>query len=113
VPLIVRILDGNAGYELIAGHRRLRAARIAGQTALPRILRCYTDEEARTARMLENLLRENLEPLEEAEGYRQMNAAAEAEQRPVTPEELAAKLGKRESYIRLRLRLLTADPAVQ
>ena len=113
VPLLIRVFEGEQGYELIAGHRRIRAAKIAGLTAVPCVLRQYTDEEARAARIIENLLREGLTPLEEAEAYQQMFAAAGAENRPLTPADLAAKLGKKESYIRLRLRLLSADAAVQ
>jgi ParB family chromosome partitioning protein len=113
VPLLVRVFDGEQRYELIAGARRSRAAKMAGLTHAPCVVRRYTDEEARAARILENLLREGLTPLEEAEAYQQMFAAAGAENRPLTPADLAAKLGKKESYIRLRLRLLSADAAVQ
>ena len=113
VPLLVRVFEGEARYELIAGHRRIRAAKIAGLTEVPCVLRPYTDEEARAARIIENLLREGLTPLDEAEAYQQMFAAAGAENRPLTPADLAAKLGKKESYVRLRLRLLSADAAVQ
>jgi ParB family chromosome partitioning protein len=113
VPLLIRGVEGEQRYELIAGHRRIRAAKIAGLSEVPCVLRQYTDEEARAARIIENLLREGLTPLEEAEAYQQMFAAAGAENRPLTPADLAAKLGKKESYIRLRLRLLSADAAVQ
>jgi ParB family transcriptional regulator, chromosome partitioning protein len=113
VPLLVRVFEGEARHELIAGHRRIRAAKIAGLTEVPCVLRQYTDEEARAARIIENLLREGLTPLDEAEAYQQMFAAAGAENRPLTPADLAAKLGKKESYVRLRLRLLSADAAVQ
>jgi hypothetical protein len=92
VPLLVRVFDGEARYELIAGHRRIRAAKIAGLTEVPCVLRQYTDEEARAARIIENLLREGLTPLDEAD--------------------LPAKLGKKERYARLRLCLLSADAAV-
>jgi len=113
VPLLVRVFEGEKRYELIAGERRLRASKIAGKTEVPCVCRQYTDEEARAARIIENLLREDLKPLEEAEAYQQMFAAAGAENRPLTPADLAAKLGKKESYVRLRLRLLSADTAVQ
>src|SRR5258708_16803476 len=86
---------------------------MGGLSEVPCVLRQYTDEEARAARIIENLLREDLKPLEEAEAYQQMLAAAAAENRPLTPADLAAKLGKKESYVRLRLRLLSADTAVQ
>jgi len=113
VPLLLRVFEGEQRYELIAGHRRIRAAKMAGATEVPCVLRQYTDEEARAARIIENLLRESLTPLEEAEAYQQMFAATGAENRPLTPADLAAKLGKKESYIRLRLRLLSAEAAVQ
>lgn len=83
-------------------------------TVLPSgVCRRYTDEEARNARMIENLLREDLEPLEEAEGYQQMFVAAAAENRTLTPADIAAKIGKPESYVRLRLRLLSSIAEVQ
>jgi ParB family transcriptional regulator, chromosome partitioning protein len=113
VPLLVRVFEGEKRYELIAGERRLRGSKMAGRTEVPCVCRQYTDEEARAARIIENLLREDLKPLEEAEAYQQMFAAAGAENRPLTPADLAAKLGKKESYVRLRLRLLSADTAVQ
>src|SRR5258708_23862632 len=86
---------------------------MGGLSEVPCVLRQYTDEEARAARIIENLLREDLKPLEEAEAYQQMFAAAGGENRPLTPADLAAKLRTKESYVRLRLRLLSADTAVQ
>jgi ParB family transcriptional regulator, chromosome partitioning protein len=77
VPLLVRVFEGEARHELIAGHRRIRAAKIAGLTEVPCVLRQYTDEEARAARIIENLLREGLTPLDEAEAYQQMFAEQE------------------------------------
>lgn len=113
VPLIVRPVEEGGSYELIAGHRRLRAAHIAGTAELPCVIRNLTDDEARAARLIENLLRENLQPLEEAEAYRNMLGAAASANRPLTPSDLAAKIGKQESHVRLRLKLLTADSAVK
>jgi ParB family chromosome partitioning protein len=64
VPLLVRVFEGEKRYELIAGERRLRASKIAGKTEVPCVCRQYTDEEARAARIIENLLREDLKPRE-------------------------------------------------
>jgi ParB family chromosome partitioning protein len=71
VPLLIRVFEGEKRYELIPGERRLRASKMAGRSEVPCVCRQYTDEEARAARIIENLLREDLKPLEEAEAYQQ------------------------------------------
>jgi ParB family chromosome partitioning protein len=113
VPIIVRPIDHGKSYELIAGARRLRASKIAGATEIRSVIRNMSDDEARAARLIENLLRENLQPLEEAEAYQQMLAATGAAKPPLTPAELAAKIGKPESHVRLRLKLVSAEPSVR
>lgn len=115
-PLIVRILDtptGDGEYEIVVGHRRYRACGIAGRVSAPCIVRRMTDAEAHELRILENLQREDIQPLDEAEAYQRMFALAEAAGHPITPADVAAKIAKSESYVRLRLRLLTAEPDVR
>ncbi len=98
VPLLVRPIDGH--YEIIAGARRFRAARAAGLTDVPVLVRELTDAQALEAQVIENLQRADVHPLDEAAGYRalmdqvQYDAAA-----------LAAKVGKSVSYIYQRLQL--------
>ena len=68
-PLVVRPLT-NGGYQLVAGERRWRAARVAGLTEVPVVTKELTDEEVIEIAMIENLQRKDLNPLEEARGYR-------------------------------------------
>jgi len=112
MPLIVRPGEGST-FEIVAGHRRFRAARLAGLTEAPCNVSDYTDAEARDARLIENLQREDLTPLEEAEAYQQRLAAAAEEGKPLSPRELAAQIGKKEQYVHFRLRLLTAIEPVR
>ena len=115
-PLLVRILDSTertGEYEIVAGHRRFRAATLAGLRDAPCIARRMSDEEAHELRVLENLQREGLQPLDEAEAYQRMFALASAAGTPITPADVAAKIGKSESYVRLRLRILSAEPDVR
>src|SRR5215475_10098251 len=112
VRLIVR--QGEEGkFEIVAGARRYRAAQLAGQTEVPCEIREYTDAEARDARLIENLQRADLTPLEEAESYQQRLAAAIEEGKPLTAAELAEQTGKNEKYLHFRLRLLDAIPPVK
>ena len=68
-PLLVRPLPGG-GYQLVAGERRWRASRMAGLTEVPVIVREMTDREASELALIENLQRQDLNPMEEALGYR-------------------------------------------
>lgn len=105
-PLLVRRVEG--GYELIAGERRLRAAKLAGLAAVPAIVRDLGDKEMAELAMIENLQREDLHYLEEAEGFQQllMNFG-------FTQEELARRVGKNQSTIANKLRLLRLAPEVR
>ncbi len=98
-PLIVRI-DGNM-YEIIAGERRFRAAKIANLSELPVIVRDYTNLDAITIALVENLQRENLNPIEEAEAFSSLK-----DMHKLSQEELAGKLGKSRSAVANSLRLL-------
>jgi ParB family chromosome partitioning protein len=111
VPLIVRPIAGRSdGYEIVAGHRRYLASL---NPELPCDVRELSDAEAREVGLIDNLQRQDLSALEEAEAYQQMFRLAGDSGRPLTPAELAAWVGKSEGYVRLRLRLLAADAGVR
>jgi ParB family chromosome partitioning protein len=106
-PLLVRNL-GHGRYELVAGERRLRASRLAGLERVP-VLTVDTDDRGSLERALvENLHREDLNPIEEAEGYRQLLDDAS-----LTQEELGRRLGRSRVTITNALRLLSLPPAIQ
>ena len=99
-PLLVRPI-GDSGYQLIAGERRWRAARIAGLTEVPVVIREMTDEEAAALALIENLQREDLNPVEEAFGFRKL-----MDDFSLTQEEAAEKVGKSRPTVANALRLL-------
>lgn len=99
-PLLVRPV-GDTGYQLIAGERRWRAARLAGLTEVPVVIREMTDEEAAALALIENLQREDLNPVEEAYGFRKL-----MDDFGLTQEEAAEKVGKSRPAVANALRLL-------
>lgn len=105
-PMLVRPLS-NGGYQLIAGERRWRAARIAGLSEVPAVVREMTDEEAAALSLIENLQREDLNPLEEAQGLKTL-----MEKFLLTQEEVAERVGKSRPAIANAMRLLNLPPAV-
>ncbi|MFA5786040.1 MAG: ParB/RepB/Spo0J family partition protein [Actinomycetota bacterium] len=105
-PIVVRACDG--GYELVMGERRLRAARAAGLSQIPAIIRETEDDELLRDALVENLHREDLNPLEEAAAYRQL-----LDDFGTTHEDLARRLGKTRTYITSALRLLALPAGVQ
>ncbi len=105
-PLIVRKLA--SGYELVAGERRLRASKLAGLQQVPVIVKDFTDKEVAELAMIENLQREDLHFLEEAEGFQQLITSFS-----FTQEELAKRMGKKQSTIANKLRLLKLAPEVR
>ncbi len=98
-PVMVR--RRRDGYELIMGERRFRAARQAGLDIIPAVVRDATDEQMLELALVENLQRENLNPIEEATAYRQL-----ADKFGLTHDEIAARVGKDRSTITNALRLL-------
>ena len=106
-PLTVRKLQSGY-YQIIAGERRWRAARMAGLDQVPAIVIEADDRKAMELAMIENLQREDLNPLEEAEGYRQL-----MEQYNLTQEETAQRVGKSRSAVANALRLLNLCPSVR
>ncbi|MGV6982850.1 ParB/RepB/Spo0J family partition protein [Bacillus pumilus] len=105
-PIIVR--KSIKGYDIVAGERRFRAAQQAGLTTIPAIVREFSETLMREIALLENLQREDLSPLEEAEAY-----ASLLDHLSVTQEELAKRLGKSRPHIANHLRLLTLPDEVQ
>ena len=106
-PLTVRKLESGY-YQIIAGERRWRAARMAGLDQVPAIVIEADDRKAMELAMIENLQREDLNPIEEAEGYRQL-----MEQYNLTQEETAQRVGKSRSVVANALRLLNLCPPVR
>jgi ParB family chromosome partitioning protein len=97
-----------SGYQLIAGERRWRAARQAGLERIPAVVREATDAESLELALIENLLREDLNPMEEAEAYRNLLA-----QFSWTQEQLAQRIGRDRTSIANALRLLRLPDEIQ
>jgi len=105
-PVVVRRLG--EGYQLIAGERRWRAARQAGLARIPAVVREVSDAESLELALVENLLREDLNPMEEAEAYQKLLA-----QYGWTQEELAQRIGRDRTSIANSLRLLRLPSEIQ
>lgn len=105
-PLIVK--KSIKGYEIIAGERRFRAAKIAGLSKVPVIIRSFTDEQMMEIALLENLQRENLNPLEEALAYKTL-----IENLNLTQEEMAKRASKSRSHITNMLGILNLPNDIQ
>ena len=99
---------GGERYLLVAGERRWRAARLAGLTRIPAIVKGFSDQEVLEIALVENLQRENLNPMEEAEGIRQL-----MERFGLTQEKVAERLGKSRPAVANALRLMTLPEDIQ
>lgn len=106
-PISVRS-NGSTYYELIAGERRLRAAELAGLKEIPAIIIDVTDSDSAVLALVENLQREDLNYLEEAEGYENL-----IKDHNYTQEQLASLIGKKQSTIANKLRLLRLSEKVK
>lgn len=106
-PLLVRPLDGG-GYQIVAGERRWRAARMAGLTMVPAMVRDLTDVEVMELALIENLQREDLSPLEEAMGYQSL-----LDEYHMTQEQVSRSVGKSRSAVANALRLLRLPEQIQ
>jgi ParB family transcriptional regulator, chromosome partitioning protein len=104
-PLVVR--PNGEGYELIAGERRLRAARLAELTVVPVIVRELDDRAALEMSLVENLLREDLNPIEEGQAFARLNRDF-----ALTHDEIATRIGKSRSYVSNIIRLIELPPEV-
>ena len=101
----ITVTEGkNGNYLIIAGERRWRAAKKAGLSEIPAIIGEFTEEEAAELALIENLQREDLNPIEEALGYRQL-----LEKFSLTQEDISRKIGKSRSAVANSLRLLSLD----
>lgn len=96
------------GYEIIAGERRVKASILAGKETIPAIIQEFSDQDMMEIAVLENLQREDLTPLEEAQAYRNL-----LEKLSLTQEELSHRLGKSRSYITNMLGLLSLPKEVK
>ena len=105
-PIIVK--KGIKGYEIIAGERRVKASIMAGLKEIPAIVRDFNDQEMMEIALLENLQRENLTAIEEANAYKKLQ-----ENLNITQEELAKRLGKSRSHITNMLGLLSLPNDIQ
>jgi ParB family chromosome partitioning protein len=106
-PVVVRKL-GSGRYELIMGERRWRASQLAGVEVIPAIVRDTSDDDMLRDALIENLHREQLNPLEEAAAYQQL-----LDDFAATHEELARRVGRSRPHISNTIRLLNLPPAVQ
>lgn len=105
-PVVVRKMDN--GYELVAGERRWRASRIAGLKKVPCIVRNFDEKQNMIAAIIENMQREDLDPIEEALGIQAMTRRFN-----FTQEQVATSLGKSRTYITNSMRLLKLPESVQ
>ncbi|MDX1777261.1 MAG: ParB/RepB/Spo0J family partition protein [Thermodesulfobacteriota bacterium] len=105
-PLLVK--ESEIGYELIAGERRLRAAKLAGITQVPIIVKTVSEEEQIELSLIENLQREDLNPIEEAEAYKKLMQDFE-----YTQQQLSQVLGKDRTTIANQIRLLKLPAMVK
>lgn len=105
-PILVRQVGDS--YEIIAGERRWRASKIAGLSAIPAMIKKYDSPEAFAVSLVENLQREDLNPMEEAISYRRLS-----DEFGYSQEEIAGKVGKNRATVANSMRLLQLDPRVQ
>ncbi|MBU2703139.1 ParB family chromosome partitioning protein [Sporomusaceae bacterium BoRhaA] len=105
-PVVVR--QTLSGYELVAGERRWRAAQLAGLHVIPAIVKDYTDGEMTEIALIENLQRENLNPIEEGQAYRRL-----MHEFGLTQEEVSQKIGRSRSLIANMVRLLNLPEEIR
>lgn len=105
-PVIVRAKED--GFELVAGERRWRAAKSAGLESIPAVIRDFTDQDMMEIALIENLQREDLNAIEEAEAYQKLLVEF-----GFTQEELAERVGKSRSHVANTLRLLKLSPVTK
>ncbi len=106
-PITVRKLDFNT-FQLVSGERRFRAAKLAGLTTIPSYIRIANDQESLTMALVENIQRQDLDPIEIALSYQRL-----IDEISLTQEQLSDRVGKKRSTIANYLRLLKLDPIVQ
>ena len=107
-PILLRQLPDDQGYELVAGERRFRAAKLAGLPDVPALVRPLSDAASTEIALIENLQREDLNAIEEASAYQNL-----LQNFALTQEALAERVGRSRSHIANMMRLLKLDPHVQ
>ncbi len=107
-PILVRRNPGSLGYQLVAGERRLRAAKIAGISRIPAIVKSVSDREMMELSLIENIQRENLNPIEEAKAFSTL-----VEKLSLTHDQISERVGKQRVSITNSLRLLGLPGEVQ
>ena len=107
-PITVRKLDGENKYQLISGERRFRASKLAGLKTIPAYIRIADDNESLTMALVENIQRQDLDPIEIALSYQQL-----IEQVNLTQDQMSKRVGKKRSTITNYLRLLKLAPIIQ
>jgi len=107
-PVVVRVLEGGNGYELIAGERRWRAAQVAGLETIPALVREADDEEAAALALIENIQREDLNPIDEARALRRLTVEF-----GLTHQQVADAVGRSRAAVSNLLRLLELAPEVR
>lgn len=105
-PILVRRRNGK--HELVAGERRLKAAKLAGLKMIPSIIKDFTDEQSLELALIENLQREDLNPMDEAEGYARLISEFS-----LTQEAVAKKVGKNRSTVTNMLRILSLPEKIK
>ncbi len=106
-PIVVRRIGGAEGYEIIAGERRWRAAQVAGLEQVPAVVREVSDQAALAMALIENIQREDLNPLDEAQAMRRL-----AEDHGLTHQQMAEAIGRSRAAVTNLLRLLELDARV-
>lgn len=109
VPIILRTVQNKPYlYEIVAGERRYRAAKMAGLSEIPALVKTLTNQNAMEIALIENVQRENLNPIEEAEGYQNLMEKCE-----YTMSDVSRLIGKSESYIRNLMRINSLPESVK
>ncbi len=109
VPIILRTVQNKPYlYEIVAGERRYRAAKLAGLSEIPALVKTMTNQNAMEIALIENVQRENLNPIEEAEGYENLMKKCE-----YTMTDVSKLIGKSESYIRNLIRITALPESVK
>ncbi len=107
-PILVRPIEQSKNFEIVAGERRFRAAKIAGLSEVPVFIKEMNDEEVMAAALIENIQREDLTPIEEAVALQRLR-----EECGITQDELAKRLGKSRSALANTIRLLQLSEPIQ
>lgn len=108
-PILLRSVTNKPyAYEIVAGERRFRASKLAGETEIPALIKTISNENAMEIALIENVQRENLNPIEEANAYKNLMECCDYEMT-----DLSRLIGKSESYIRNMMRITTLPESVQ